>query len=136
MGNVALKDLDLVNPDLLPPIIRRCVRRIGLPETIKLLEARGGLPTRMPYDYRQCIVLKGVLTVESLIALAKEFKGQRIDLPKPDKILTQLRNIGIFAARQHMSAAQVAREFGLTRRHVFNLPSPKKSDPTGDLFDE
>lgn len=132
---MAESDLDLVNPDLLPPLMRNLVRLIGLPETLRLLEARGGIPTYIPAHPDQSTELKAVLSAAALEALARsEYAGHRVELPKPDKVIAQLRNHAIRNARTQMSAAQVARTFGLTRRHVINLSASDAEDPTLDLF--
>jgi len=125
-------DLELVDPDLLPPQIRLFVQLIGLPDTITLLDARGGTFIRIPFTAQDSQLAK-IIGLESAIILSHALGGEKKELPKSDKILTQIRNDAIRTARQHMSAAEVARKFGLTRRHVINLTHDIK-DPQKDLF--
>lgn len=135
MTDVDITSLELIDPDLLPTVARRLVKVIGLPESLKLLKARGGLPTRMPRDGSRCEVLDQILCNESLQALScSDLAGLRLDLPKLDKALLQIRNHAIGAARETLSAAKTARLFNLTRRQVINITG-NDEDPTGDLFE-
>ncbi|HFE31902.1 MAG TPA: hypothetical protein ENJ17_01175 [Gammaproteobacteria bacterium] len=137
MTDVPDIDLDLIDESLLPPQIRMLARVIGLAETLRLIEARGGNRVRIPLQPEQCQALRNVLTPRALAALTQAFGGKRLELPKNDKVVLQIRNHAIRAARQQQTVPQVARAFNLTRRHVFNLTADNdEPDPTGDLFDD
>lgn len=129
--------LHLVNPELLPPQVRMLVRLIGLPQTLRLLEARGGIPTYIPMQPGHATELHKIISAEALAALARsDLAGKTIELPKSDKIRLQIRNHAIRNARREMSAASTARMFGLTRRQVINVNNAgREEDGTGDLFD-
>lgn len=113
--------LDAVDERRLPPTARLLARAIGMSATVRLLQARGGTQLHVPVDPSRAYVLPGVLSADEIAALARAFGGQRLDLPKLDKLLRQIRDAQIRADRAHRSAAQVAREYGLTRRHVINI---------------
>lgn len=128
-------DLKLVDPTLLPPQMRRLVECIGLPETLRLLMARGGTFVYMPVSADSETPLTTVLSRRSIAALAgSSLAGQRIELPKADKITKQLRNIALRAERRNASAAAVALRYNLTRRQVINLTHATNDNPTPDLF--
>lgn len=131
-------DLDLVNPDLLPPQVRELVRLIGLPQTLALLKARGGRPLAVPVHPHHCTALCGVLSREALAALCEEHGGTTLDLPKADKVHLQLRNHYIAEARAAgtKSGRQLAAELGLTWRQIkyISAEARNQDDNQGDLF--
>lgn len=129
-------DLDVIDPALLPPQIRALVETIGIAETLRLLEARGGIPTYIPEDpARSC--LSDVLQPESVAALSRSFGRLRLDLPKADKMRKQLRDHYVREARRQgaKSGRQLARELGLSWRMIkyISAEDPDEHD-TGDLF--
>lgn len=129
-------DLTLVDPSLLPPQMRQLVECIGLPETMRLLMARGGTFLHVPVSAESATLLTAVLSRRAIAALATSpLAGRRIELPKADKIVIQLRNIAIRAERRHASAAAVARRHKLTRRQVINITRAVDDNPTPDLFE-
>lgn len=125
--------LEAVDVALLPPQMRRLVQLIGLPDTLTLLRARGGTEFRIPVDPHGSLLAE-LIGLESAAILCREMPGQTLDLPKHDKIALQIRNQAIRNARRHQSASQVARQFGLTRRHIVNLTSDE-DDEQLDMFD-
>lgn len=132
--------LERIDPDRLPPVARMLIRAIGLPATVRLLMARGGAQLHVPLDAARARVLQGVLTEAELRALAGAYGAQRLDLPKIDKLLRQIRDDLIRADRATLSAAEVARRWGLTRRRVISIsqagdPAPATAPAIHDLFD-
>lgn len=131
-----MDNLELVNPALLPPRIRELVAIIGLPETLVLLQHCGGVPCHIPSTTDRSH-LKHVLQPASMAALAdSRLAGRVIEMPKPDKILTQIRNLAVRAKVQQVGKLRTAREFRLSRRHVINLCRDADDDPMLDLFGE
>lgn len=130
-------DIGLIDERLLPPVARQLVRVIGMAETIVLLQKRGGIPTRMPTaaeaDHE---VLGTILSADAIAALTdSELAGKRLELPKADKALQQLRNLAIAEARRTHTAPQVAQMFDLTRRRVIMIHKEvQQDDDQGDLF--
>jgi uncharacterized protein YggE len=106
-------------------------------ETIALLKRRGGIPTRMPTAAEaEHEVLGAILSADAITALAdSELAGKRLELPKADKALQQLRNLAIAEARRTHTAPQVAQMFDLTRRRVIMIHKDAgQDDDQGDLF--
>lgn len=133
------QDLDLVDVDQLPPQVRGLVRLIGLPETVRLLEARGGRPTYVPRDPNGATELGEILSQQALQQLSGTWPGETLDLPKPDKIATQIRTQYIIEARRRglKSGRQLAQEFGLTYRWVKALCAQARdgrAENQADLF--
>lgn len=127
-------DLNLIDPDLLPPQIRQLVQIIGLPDTFKLLEARGGTLLRVPVK-PEGTIMQGMISHEAATRLCEAWGNRVISLPKADKVTKQLRNIAIYQSRKTMSLTQVAQKFDLTRRHIINLSHNNDDNPSMDLFD-
>jgi len=127
------EDLELVDPKLLPPQIRFYINVIGLPDTLKLLQKKGGTFLRVPLSAKGT-QLEQLIGYDAANKLCEAIAGEIKELPKADKILTQLRNHAINEARKTMSASQVALKFNLTRRHTINLTNEEPEDQNGDLF--
>lgn len=126
--------LDLIDPKLLPPQMRLLVYAVGLPDTVKLLQARGGTFFRFPLKARDSLLadLIGLVPASKLCA---ELGGKTWELPKCDKILNKIRNIAIQKARETHSASEVARMFDLTRRHIINITPRPELKVMDDFFD-
>lgn len=122
-----------VDPNLLPPQIRRFVALIGMAETIKLLKAYGGLPVKITST---CAWLKDVISDEAVQTLVTEFKDQEISIPKYDKVAIQLRDMDIHCALNNgQSGRSVAKDNGLTYRMIKIIKNKQQDDnPSGDLF--
>lgn len=128
-------DLSTIDPDTLPPQIRQLVVLIGLPETFKLLQAKGGTQLRIPKMANRAEVLPEILQAESVDLLCKAWAGKVMDVPKVDKILLQIRNQVITKARATQSASQLARSFDLTRRQIINICKLPEDYNQVDMFD-
>lgn len=132
------RDLELIDVDLLPPQVRELVGVIGLPETVRLLEARGGRPIYIPSDPENSSVLRQMITRESIRRLALRWPGETIDLPKGDKVAKQLRDQYIVEARRRgwKSGRELAAETGVTYRWVKMICAQARDDEDGqpDLF--
>lgn len=134
------EDLATVDTDRLPGQVRELVRLIGLAETLRLLQARGGIPTYVPYDPARAQVLCAILARHSVDALCRAMGGQTIETPMPDRVLLQLRNRAIIEDRRRgHSHARLAREHRLSRRQIINILQQQETDaqtedPTPDLF--
>lgn len=116
--------------------IRVLVGLIGLPETLKLLEALGGTPVNIPLLACKATRLKAILSSDSIEKLCEKLGGQRLELPKNDKIMQQLRNHAIRRLRGRKSAPQLAREFNLTRRMIIYISQQAVDTRQVDLFDD
>lgn len=128
-------DLDVIDPTLLPPQIRTLVATIGIAETLRLLDARGGVPTYIPEDPSRSSLVD-LLKPESVAALSSRFARERLDLPKADKMRKQLRDHYIREARRRgaKSGRQLAKELGLSWRMIKYISAEDSDQDTGDLF--
>lgn len=132
MSSLNHNDISLVDPNLLPPQIRRFVAIIGMAETVKLLKEYGGLPVKFTGT---CAWLQGVINDEAIKKLITEFKDQELSLPKFDKVFTQLRNMEIMESLKNKSGRQVAKDNCLTYRMIKIIKNKQQEEnPTGDLF--
>ncbi len=111
----------LINESLLPTQMRLLIKCIGLPETIALLKAKGGTTIRIPLSADNCIQFDDILQPESIVKLTANLGGKVMELPKYDKIGTQLRDIAIRAARNNTPANKLAQDFGLSRRMIIYI---------------
>lgn len=130
------QSLSAVDPTLLPPQIRLFVVVIGLPETVKLLKARGGTTLRIPKVADKSDVLPQILSIDAVNKLCSAMPGKILQLPKSDKILMQIRNKAIRLERQSVSAAQLALKYSLTRRQIINIAPLPEDGGQCDLFGE
>ena len=133
--SVSDSDLDAVNAKLLPPQARRLVGLIGLVNTLKLLEVRGGVTLRIPVNASESAVLREGLPMDAIIKLCAAMPGQRLELPKCDKILVQIRNRAIQHERPHKSAPALALKYNLIPRHIISISKPAADDSQADLSD-
>jgi len=131
--NIQHEDLELVDPKLLPPQIRFYINVIGLPDTLKLLQRKGGTFFRFPLSAKGT-QLEKIVGYDAANKLCEVIGGEIKELPKADKILMQLRDLAINEARKTMSASQAALKFNLTRRHIINVTNEESDNPNGDLF--
>lgn len=130
-------NLDIINPDLLPPQVRWLVGLLGIAETLKLLAECGGLPTYIPADPERCASLKNIISRHSIELLSSNAPGETIDLPKDDKIRLQLRNYYILNeinSGRSTGRAQ-AKLHNLTYRHIKIIKAKaKEENPNADFF--
>jgi len=101
--------------------IRALVDLIGLPETFKLLAARGGTSIKIPIHAHNAKVLLAILNSESVDVLCKAMPEKVLVVPKADKITQQIRNQAIQQLRNTKSASKLALEFNLTRQQIINI---------------
>lgn len=134
MTELTADTLAQVDVDQLPPQLRELVRLIGLTEALNLVRARGGLPLTIPTDPTRARVLAEVLHPESVEALCRAWGGQTRDLPKPDKVIQQIRDQAI--RQSEATAWELARRHRLTRRQITNIRREGRDEPSpqGDLF--
>lgn len=124
-----------VDEKLLTPMLRRLVRCIGLPATLKLLDKRGGLPLEIPKRGRASVILVGLIGVDHAELLAVEFAGgDAITLPMSDKIHAQIRNLAIRSEKAACSYSALATRYGLTRRQIVNIVGDQPENAGPDLF--
>ena len=119
----------------LPPVLKAIIRALGLERAQTLLLYFGGTMVMLP-KYKSD---KLGLTTEELTALHHELKphlidGNRITLPKIDKVFIAFRNIEIRAMRENKSLNALALQYNLSSRHIQNVCKVTEDKQT-DLFD-
>lgn len=112
-----------IDASTLPPQLRRLVLTIGVADTLRLLKARGGTVIKLPRREDRSY-LRELLGADSARALIAAFEGEpRVELPKADKILAQLRDREI--RRDHLahgvSLPTLAVRHDLTVRQIKNI---------------
>jgi hypothetical protein len=120
------KDWDAVDETLLIAKVRRMIRAIGLPHTVRLLETWGGTYLELPQGRlwrKQSGALAALLGQDAADAFHAEFAHgeRRILLPKVDKILIQLRDRQICAESEDISARDQALRYRLTERQIHKI---------------
>lgn len=113
---------DLIDTDLLPPLLQDFERLIGLAATLDLVRVYGGLriyiptPTRVTAEH----AFAKIIGTEHLMALAKVYGSEaHFTLPKAEKAILAVRNARIANAyATHKTARELAAEFHLTERQV------------------
>lgn len=114
-------ELASIDVSILPNVMRKMITAIGLPSTIKVIEKHGGTQLRIPKKAERSVVLVAILTYDEINNLAKIMGGERIDTPKLDKVLIQLRNKLICNDVTHISIVEIAKKYNLTRKTIFNI---------------
>lgn len=113
---------DLIDSDLLPPLLQDFERIIGLAATLDLVRAYGGLriyiptPARVRPDHP----IAKIIGVESLMALAEVYGAEdHFPLPKAERAILAVRNARIARAYEtHKTARELAAEHHLTERQI------------------
>ncbi len=135
-----MTDHPSLNVQLLPPQLKMLIQRIGYARTQKLIRARGGLIVWIPKKATEDRVLAQVIGKDALTVLCEYHGGERLELPKEDKLLVQERDALIWRLRHEgWTAPQLAREFELTRRYIMKICARKRealadADRQGQLF--
>lgn len=129
-----------VDETLLPPRLRQLVEVLGVPATLALLEAYGGTRVEFPEHADRSTKFCQVLNSGQLIALvASPLRGQRIELPKADKIQIQLRNQYIRSKKGELTKAELALELNVCTRTIqtiWNSDAPQATVANNyDLFE-
>lgn len=131
-----MDDVCQVDEGLLPPQMRGLVKIIGLPDTIKLLQAYGGQRIWVPLGKSSDSYLDKTISRDAVKELANsQYAGLRITLPKIDKILSQIRNLHIQSSPE-VPKSVFARQYNLTIRQVQRIRNGDDDNPTLDMFDD
>jgi hypothetical protein len=111
-----------INADLLPQMLRDLIRVLGEASAFDLCQRRGGARLRVPAKVDADSPLVHELGLPVVTALAAEWAGIDIDVPKYDKVTQQLRHERVRQLkRRGLSVNSVAVACGYSRRHVINI---------------
>ena len=113
---------DLIDTELLPPLLQDFERLIGITATLDLVRAYGGLriyiptPARVQPDHP----FAKIIGVERLMALAEVYGSEaHFSLPKAEQAILAVRNARIVHAyANHKTARELAAEHHLTERQI------------------
>lgn len=113
-----------VEPEDLTPLLGGIERLLGSELTARFTARFGGVRLYIPQKAR---LVPGhpivqTLGLEAAHKLAADFGGLTISVPKGDALARLIRDAKIRErSAQGLSAKKIAREFGLTERHVTNI---------------
>lgn len=127
-------DLDVA---LLEPLLRQLVELIGIQATMAIVERCGGTLLNIPRQADQNALLLELVGAERAAILGRALGPDRLLIPKAQPALRDVRDRRVMAALQSRSVRQVAREFGLGERWVWELKRRRgvaEDNPTPDLF--
>lgn len=133
-----------IDASRLPTTARRLVSVMGIPATLALLNAFGGTRLELPSRYPQRSQLVEVIGLPAVrLLVASELAGQRLDLPKADKLHWQLARAYCRAMQPHKTKRELSIELGCSSRYVqkaWNTDASEVAAATGrcqatrDLF--
>lgn len=112
----------LVDIQQLPTQVKVIVQLIGIEHAWLFLKKYGGREYTIPVGKHHDTDLHQTLPSVPVALLIGKYAGQRLTVPKPDKIIIQIRNHKIYQARlKGASSAELARRFNLTRRRIISI---------------
>lgn len=127
-------------PSNLPKSIRDLVELIGLPATLTLVKAYGGIYLKVPVGVRADGAtrarLVGMLGEEAAEKLIRTYGGERVAIARCEAALRDERDRRIIAEYDaNTSAATLALREGMTERNIRNILKrvPGASVGLGDL---
>lgn len=113
-----------ISEGLLPPSLQRVAEHIGLPATLRLVEARGGISIWVPTTDR-CTpehYLSRLIGFAALLALAELHGGEELEIPRAVAAVRAVRDARI---REQYDGGKsqwdLALEYGLTERQIRNI---------------
>lgn len=123
-------------PPILPESLQAIADIIGAPAALKVAGKWGGTRLYIPPLPGPEHELSQLIGVDAARALGEAYAGERIEVPKADCWGRAMRNALVIGARASgKSQARVAREHGLTERHVRNIERGADGDDNqGALF--
>ena len=115
-------DVDEVELDHLSPRLRELADLIGLKATMQLVHAFGGRRLYVPIKPLPEHHLAQLIGLDALTRLSRVFGTEdRILIPRADNALRQARNRRIRAQYGPKSIRQLAHEYQLTERQIYEI---------------
>lgn len=133
------RSLHQVVADDLPPRLAELASIIGLPATLRLVEARGGTRVYVPERATADHWLASLIGLPALERLVAHHSRESMELDRAAAALRAARDRHIVARVKSggASTAAIALECGLTQRQVFNiLARAEPADDQPDLFQQ
>jgi len=114
---------------------------IGVDSALKLADRLGGVtvylkkwsddPHNWSTEIKRFADAIGITNTETIVRL---FDGNYIDIPKCDALFMRHRNELIRQQAAAKTSADLAREYGLSQRHIKRIKHASKDDRQKDLF--
>lgn len=114
-------DLAELDVDLLEPLLREFCRLIGLPATLAIVEAWGGLPLYIAELQDPGSQLSKAIGYDQARVLGREFGGERPMIPKAGRALRALRDQRIRREHSTKSIRQLVLDYKLSERRVCEI---------------
>ncbi|MBT9098762.1 hypothetical protein KFZ76_13715 [Methylovulum psychrotolerans] len=112
-------ELAVVDANRLPTQAKVIVQLIGIEDAWALMSQYGGRSIQIPVGMRSDTYLHRTVSFMSAEALIGHWAGERLILPKNNKISQQIRDYRIFNSRkQGMTVPKLARLFDLSSRSI------------------
>lgn len=107
----------------LPRLLREISEVIGLHATIQLVARYGGTTINVPFTTRNNYRLAQILEPETIAKLIRRYAGTRLYIPKTCNSPRTARDIEIYQRYKQglTNVNQIAREYGLSDRHVWKI---------------
>lgn len=117
-----MNDWSDLSTDLLPQVLQDFVRLIGLAATMILVEHFGGRRLYIPANPHPDHQLVKLIGLDNLVKLSRVYGLQdHFDIPKAERALRHLRDQKIRSEYGPKSTSQLAREYNLTERQIWNI---------------
>jgi hypothetical protein len=122
---------------LLPESMQLLAEVIGLPDTLRLIELRGGLRVSVPKDPADTSAwLYGKLSGEAWALIVKQYGGEVIEVPICQAALKAVRDVAIaHELERGTGTARLAEQYKLTERGVRYIKGRIADRHSPDLFD-
>jgi Mor transcription activator family len=106
---------------LLPALLQQFVRLIGLPATLKLVEAHGGVRLYIPETPLHDHPIAQKIGFDNMARLCQQYPAATFTIFKGERALRAIRNKKIYQEYGPKSTSQLAREHSLTERQIWNI---------------
>jgi len=124
-----------IDESLLPPMLQELVRACGLRATMELVRHYGGVRIYVPERLDSSHPIVRVMGQRGARALSHIYARETISVPLATSALRETRRRRIRAEYGRKSAAQLAREHGLTERSIWRIVADGDTvDPQESLF--
>jgi len=122
MAAAELAAIGQVDAGDLPPRLAALAQVIGLPATLRLVEARGGTRVYVPEQAPPDHWLARLIGPGAFALLVQHYGREYLELDRAAAALRATRDRQIVIdAREGASTATIALQCGLTQRQVFNI---------------
>lgn len=134
MQDISPADVDVAD---LPGTLREIAALIGVPATLTLVKHYGGVRLYVPKSLEPGHILVRLLGAEAAARLVAHYMpGEPFEVPRAAGLIRATRNKAIRArAARGATAADLARDFAMTERHVWRILSGEEGqEMQADLF--